>query len=210
MRQAVRVGRQHTLATGCFKGRNPNSKCGSGMRHKPLVENALPTRTCRSRRPCPRDVRFEGSAIIPAGGLTHPLLQTKPDRGRTGWILILCAWTLVALLFTVQRIAVVKLRGTHVNWVEGVPELVYWYVWAVYTPLVIVLAKRFQLTGPRIVSHVAAHTIGSFMLAPLVSVTEYFVSRGLVRSVFRIADPGALPPFAVSVLAMSFTGVLTY
>ena len=108
----------------------------------------------------------------------------------------------------------VKLQGIHVSWVfVGSIELLNWYVWAAYTPLVIALAKGFPLTGPRFVPHIALHTIASLMMALLQSVTEYFLSRGLVRSVFRITDPGVLrllPPFAVSVLSMSFTGMLTY
>jgi len=128
--------------------------------------------------------------------------------------LILCAWTIVGLLFAVRRIVVVRVQGTHVNWVTvGALELVYWYVWAAYTPLVIGLAKRFPLTGPRFVPHIAMHTIASLTMAPLASITEYLLSRVLLRSVFRITDPGVLhllPPFALSVLSMSFTGMLTY
>jgi len=95
----------------------------------------------------------------------------------------------------------------------GALELVYWYVWAAYTPLVIGLAKRFPLTGPRFVPHIAIHTIASLMMAPLASITEHFLSRGLVQSVFRLTDPGVLrllPPFTASVLSMRFTGMLTY
>ncbi len=147
-------------------------------------------------------------------GSTHPLLQATSNMGRTRWILILCAWTIVGLLFAVRRIVVVNVQGTHVSWViVGALELVYWYVWAAYTPLVIGLAKRFPLTGPRFVRHIAIHTITSLMMAPLASVTEYFLGHGLLRSVFRITDPSVLrllPPFAVSVLSMSFTGMLTY
>jgi hypothetical protein len=62
--------------------------------------------------------------------------------------LILCAWTIVGLLFTVREIVVAKVHGGHVSWViVGVIELVYWNVWAACTPLVIALAKRFPLTG---------------------------------------------------------------
>ncbi len=108
----------------------------------------------------------------------------------------------------------VKVQGIHVSWViVGTLELVYWYVWAAYTPLVIGLAKRFPLTGPKFVPHIAIHTVTSLMMAPLGSVTEYFLGRGLLRSVFRTTDPGVLrllPPFAVSVLSMTFTGMLTY
>ena len=144
----------------------------------------------------------------------HILLQVTPDRGRTRWILILCAWTIVGLLFAVRRIVLAKVEGTHVNWViESALELVWWYVWAAYTPLMIGLAKRFPLTGPRFVPHIAIHTITSLMMAPLASVTEYFLSRGLLRSVFRITGPDVLrfvSPFGVGVLFMSFTGMLTY
>src|SRR5215831_41077 len=130
-------------------------------------------------------------AIIRAGGSNYPLLQATPNMGRTRWILIPCAWTIVGLLFTVQQIAVAKVHGGHVSWVlVGVIELVYWDVWAAFTPLVIGLAKRFPLTGPKVVPHIAIHTITSLMMAPLASVTEYFLSGGLLRLLFRITDPG--------------------
>jgi two-component system, LytTR family, sensor kinase len=134
--------------------------------------------------------------------------------GRMRWILIPCAWTIVGLLFTIQEIAVAKVHGGHVNWVlVAVIELVYWNVWAGCTPLVIALAKRFPLTGPRFVSHIATHTIASFLTAPLASVIEYFLSRGLLGLIFRITDPGAphpLPTFTGSLVSMSLTGVITY
>src|SRR5262245_66209278 len=96
---------------------------------------------------------------------------------------------------------VVKVQGTHVSWViVGAPEFVYWYVWAAYTPLVIGLAKRFSLTGPRFVPHMAIHTITSFLMAPLGAITEYFISRVLLQSVFRINDPGAM--ILISILAV--------
>ena len=142
------------------------------------------------------------------------MLQATPDKGRTRWILILCAWTIVGLLFAVRRIVLAKVEGTHVNWViESALEFVWWYVWAAYTPLVIGLAKRFPLTGPRFLPHSAIHTIASLMTATVASVTEYFLSLGLLRFVFHITGHGALQflsPFGVGVLFMSFTGMLTY
>ncbi|MGA8441016.1 MAG: histidine kinase [Candidatus Sulfotelmatobacter sp.] len=121
---------------------------------------------------------------------------------------------MIGLLFAAQRIVVEKVQGTHVNWViVAALELVYWYIWAAYTPLVMGLAKRFPLTGPRVVLHIAIHTITSLTMAPAASVTEYFLSRGLLHSVFRITGPDVLQflsPFGVAVLFMSFTGMLTY
>jgi two-component system, LytTR family, sensor kinase len=133
--------------------------------------------------------------------------------GRTRWSLILCAWTIVGLLFTVQEIVLAKVHGGHVNWVFVVIELVYWYAWAAYTPFVIALAERFPLTGPRFVSHIGIHAIASLLMAPLAAATDYVLSGGLVWLLFRTTGPGALhllPPFTVGVLSMSVTGVLTY
>jgi len=54
------------------------------------------------------------------------LLQATPDRGRKKWILILCGWTIVALLFAAQQIVVEKVQGSPVNWViEGTLELAF-------------------------------------------------------------------------------------
>jgi two-component system, LytTR family, sensor kinase len=142
------------------------------------------------------------------------VLQVTPDKRQMKWILVLCAWTMVGLLFAVRRIVLAKVEGTPINWViESALELVWWYVWAAYTPLVIGLAKRFPLTGPRLVLHIAIHTITSLTMAPLASVTDYFVSLGLLRFVFHITGPGVLQflsPLGTGVLFMSFTGMLTY
>jgi len=128
--------------------------------------------------------------------------------------LILCAWTIVGLLFAAQQIVVEKVQGAQVRWViEGALELVEWYTWAACTPLVIGLAKRFPLTGPRLGRHIALHTIVSLMMAPLASVAQYFLILGLLRFVFHITGPDVhrfLSSFGVGVLFMSFTGILTY
>ena len=177
-------------------------------------EIALPRELGALDGPVLSDFSLEASVIIRAGGSTDPLLQATPDMGRTRWILILCAWTIVGLLFAVRRIVLVKVMGGQVSWViVGALELVYWYVWAAYTPLVIGLAKRFPLTGSRFVANIAIHTFASLVMAPLTSATEYLLSSGLLLSVFRVTDPGVLhllSPFAVSVFSMSFTGMLTY
>ena len=121
---------------------------------------------------------------------------------------------MVGLLFAAQQIVVEKVQGSQVHWViEGALVLVDWYIWAACTPLVIGLAKRFPLTGPRLARHTALNTILSLMMAPLASAAEYFLSLGLLRFVFHITGPDVLhflAPFKVGVLFMSFTGILTY
>ena len=120
----------------------------------------------------------------------------------------------MGLLFAAQQIAVEEVQGSQVHWaIEGALELLWWYVWAAYTPLVIGLAKRFPLMGPRFMPHTALHTITSLTMAPLASVTQYFLSLGLLRFVFHVTGPDVhrfLSSFGVGVLFMSFTGILTY
>ena len=148
---------------------------------------------------------LEGRQILP---------QLTPDRGWVKWIFILCGWTTVALLFTAQQTVVEKVQGSQVHWViEGALELVWWYVWAAFTPLVIGLVKRFPLTGPKFALHIAIHTITSLTMAPLASVTQYFLSLALLRFVFHITGPDVhrfLSSFGVGVLFMTFTAMLTY
>ena len=121
----------------------------------------------------------------------------------------------MALLFAAQQVVVEKVQGSQVHWmIEVALELVDWYIWAACTPLVIGLAKRFPLTGPKLALHIALHTILSLMMAPLASVTQYFLSLGLLQFVFHITGPDVhhflSSSFGVGVLFMSFTGILTY
>jgi two-component system, LytTR family, sensor kinase len=136
------------------------------------------------------------------------------EIGLKRWILIVCAWTAVGMLFTVQEVVLARVDGGHVNWVAfGAIELIYWNVWAAYTPLVIALAKRFPLTGPRLVPHIAIHCVASLVMAPLATVTEYFLSSGFLRFLSHFTDsvsPRDLPTFTDSLLSMSVTGLLTY
>ena len=63
------------------------------------------------------------------------------------------SWTIAGLLFAVGRI-VLKVQDIQVSWaIVGALELVYWCVWAAYTPLVMGLAGTFirpeaQQLGP--------------------------------------------------------------
>ena len=136
------------------------------------------------------------------------------EIGLKRWILIVCAWTAVGLLFTVQEVVLARVDGGHVNWVAfGAIELIYWNVWAAYAPLVIALAKRFPLAGPRLVPHIAIHAVASLVMAPLATVTEYFLSSGFLRFLSHFThsvSPRDLPTFTDSLLSMSVTGLLTY
>jgi hypothetical protein len=55
-------------------------------------------------------------------------------------------WLAVALFFIVQNVAVRAARGVAVDWQWDVfHELVYWLVWAAFTPLILAAARRYPL-----------------------------------------------------------------
>ena len=73
-------------------------------------EMALPRELGALDGPVFSDVSFEGSAIIRAGGGDTPVAASHTRYGTARWILILCAWTIVGLLFAVRRIVLVKVQ----------------------------------------------------------------------------------------------------
>src|SRR5436305_9264948 len=110
---------------------NSCRRCACSPDNMPRTSSVCRKSDMRSRewdkRSVRSDVAFEGAAIIRAGGVATLMLQAKPEMGRRRWILILCAWTILGLLFTVREIVVAKAHGVHVSWlIVGAIDLVYW------------------------------------------------------------------------------------
>src|ERR1700761_5559844 len=126
-----------------------------------------------------------------------PLPREVIEIGLKRWILIVCGWTIVGVLFTVEAVVLAKVDGGHVNWVAfGAIELIYWNVWAAFTPLVVRLAKSYPLTGPGLVGNIATHAIASLFVAPLATVSEYALASGFFRIIARfttLGSPSDLP-----------------
>ena len=161
------------------------------------------------------DVSFEGSAIIRAGGVDTPIAAGHTRYGTDEMDFDpVCVDDCRTVVHGARRSWWRRFTAVHVSWViVGAIELVYWNVWAACTPLVIGSGKTVPVDGAEVCTSYSDPHDHVVYDGSLGSITAYFLSHGLLRLVLRITDPGApplLPTFTVSVLSMSFTGVLTY
>jgi two-component system LytT family sensor kinase len=93
--------------------------------------------------------------------MSAPVVEYGSGIGRRG-VVILAAWTLVALLFAGQAWFAAQVRGAPLAWVRAsVIWLVWAAVWAALTPVALRLAARFPLQRPRILRALLVHSFAS-------------------------------------------------
>jgi two-component sensor histidine kinase len=74
------------------------------------------------------------------------------------WAAIVTGWTALALFFAVSTSLTYRSTGRPANWRLTIERsLSEWWLWALLTPLVIALSRRFPVQGPRRVAHAAVH-----------------------------------------------------
>ena len=74
------------------------------------------------------------------------------------WLAIWTGWTALALFFAVSTSLTYRSSGRPANWALTIQRaLSEWWLWALLTPLVVGLARRFPLHGPRRFRHAAIH-----------------------------------------------------
>jgi two-component system LytT family sensor kinase len=93
--------------------------------------------------------------------------------GRT----IFLAWTVIGLFYAGRSIVTFAERPGPIPWDRAVLfELIYWYVWAALTPLVLRFAQRFPLQGEHWVRNVLALIFFGLIVSPLQSLAEAGIS----------------------------------
>jgi two-component sensor histidine kinase len=101
-----------------------------------------------------------------------------PQRGAR----LLGLWLAVAAFFIVQNVAVRAARGVGVDWQWDVfHELVYWLVWAAFTPALLAAARRWPLAAGVRRAGLVWHLGLMLVVAPLQIATSYllhFVAGG--------------------------------
>jgi hypothetical protein len=76
------------------------------------------------------------------------------------------AWTALALFFAVSTSLTYVSTGRPANWSLTIGRsLSEWWLWALMTPLVVRLARRYPLHGPRRWRHAAVHGAAGLALA---------------------------------------------
>src|SRR4051812_10216359 len=74
------------------------------------------------------------------------------------WTAIFSGWTALALFFAVSTSLTYRSTGRPANWQLTIERaLSEWWLWALLTPLVVALARRFPVQGTRRVAHALVH-----------------------------------------------------
>lgn len=94
-----------------------------------------------------------------------PRVENGHGIGRRG-IVILAAWTLVAMLFAGQAWFAAQVRGEPLAWARASAIWLMWAaIWAGLTPIALRLEARFPLQRPRLLGALAAHGVVSAVCA---------------------------------------------
>ncbi len=82
------------------------------------------------------------------------------------WLSIWLGWTALALFFAAGYSLTYRSNGRPPNWSLSIERsLVEWWLWALATPVVVALARRFPLHSGRVPLNVAVHAVAGLALA---------------------------------------------
>jgi two-component sensor histidine kinase len=115
--------------------------------------------------------------------LSELVLATAPlsRLARSEGAVILGAWTLVAVVFAGHNYLTYAAHGRPVPLLHALWwSVAEWYTWALLTPLVIRLARRFRLAGPQLARNVVALVVLALGVAALQVGLEYAADRVVV------------------------------
>lgn len=130
------------------------------------------------------------------------------------WGVVLVCWTVLALFFTGRNIVLFISRGQPVDWARGILfEFIYWYLWAVFTPLVFWLARRLPVERSRSVRNIPLLILCGLVIAPLQVSIEIAVDLLLAWGLLHAPSSEIaqrLSMFRRIVLIESFSGFLIY
>jgi signal transduction histidine kinase len=92
------------------------------------------------------------------------------------WLAVWGGWTALALFFAVSSSLTYKSTGRPANWALSFERsLSEWWLWALLTPLVTWLARRFPVRGGVAARNVALHVIVGIVVATAKTLADRFV-----------------------------------
>jgi two-component system, LytTR family, sensor kinase len=120
-----------------------------------------------------------------------PLIFSARTRHFLDWALILAAWTLIVLTFSVQAYVFAVARGRPDNfWHEFLTASSDWYIWAALTPLVFFLCRRFRITSKTwrsaVPLHLVAGVVLSFLQLAIQVRLNFIVNAGYTMPYWRV------------------------
>lgn len=103
-----------------------------------------------------------------------------PSRVSRRWFLILGFWTFIGLLESSKAYVTMELRGLPVGWATVlIGNLPWWYLWALLTPVVFLLGRRFRIVPLQwrgLLAHVTAAVIASGLHLAAAGVLYYYTT----------------------------------
>jgi len=88
------------------------------------------------------------------------MIAARTGKHSPHWLWIAAFWCAGGLVDASQTVLVMRAEGRHTSWPPlFATELALWLPWALATPLIIALARRFPLTRPVTLSSVATHLL---------------------------------------------------
>jgi signal transduction histidine kinase len=95
-------------------------------------------------------------------------------RRRLGnWLAVWCGWTALALFFAVSASLTYRSTGRPANWLLSIERtLAEWWPWALLTPVVVFLARRYPLDRRWPWRNAAIHAVAGTIVAILKTATE--------------------------------------
>ena len=112
------------------------------------------------------------------------------------WVAVWCGWTALALFFAVSASLTYLSTGRAANWALSIRRsLVEWWLWALLTPIVVWLARRYPLDRRWPWRHVLIHAAAGMALA--------LVKAAVERAMFAWLT-GVWTYWLVSTLALQF------
>jgi len=93
--------------------------------------------------------------------------------GLRAWIAITAGWTALALFFAVSASLTYRSTGRPANWTLSIQRsLVEWWLWALLTPLVVWLARRYPLDARWPWRRASIHLLAGTIIAAFKTVAE--------------------------------------
>ena len=119
------------------------------------------------------------------------------NRRLRTWGAVWLAWTALALFFAVSASLTYRSTGRPANWTLSIERsLIEWWLWALFTPLVAWLARRFSLDRARIWRNASVHLGAGIVIA--------FFKMSAERAAFAWLT-GIWMYWLVSTLALQFS-----
>jgi two-component system, LytTR family, sensor kinase len=113
------------------------------------------------------------------------------------WLAVWTGWTALALFFAVSNSLTYRSTGRPANWALTIKRsLTEWWLWALMTPPVVWLARRFPLHGASLWRNIAIHVVAGATIA--------IVKTAADRVIFAWVT-GFWMYWLVSTLALNFT-----